>query len=390
MKRKLLAALAALSLLFSSCAPAPAPEAPTEPSTVPTEAAVEVLAPLPEPEPEPTAAQALLSSMTLSEKVGQLFLACCPDTAAAEQAAELHLGGYVLFARDFEDKTADEVRAMIGTYQDAVQIPLLIAVDEEGGTVTRVSRFPALRESKFLSPQKLFAQGGMEAIAADTAEKCALLKSLGINVNLAPVCDVSTDPNSFIHSRTFGRGTQETAEYVSCVVAVMTEQKLGSALKHFPGYGDNVDTHTGMAWDARPYEQFLSRDFLPFRAGIQAGAHMVMVSHNIVESMDPAFPASLSPAVHDILREELDFEGVIVTDDLSMDGIQDFTDSASAAVAAIQAGNDLLLCADFQTQLSAVLDALADGTLTEAQIDEHALRVLTMKEELGLLVPFYF
>jgi len=117
---------------------------------------------------------------------------------------------------------------------------------------------------------------------------------------------------------------------------------------------------------------------------------MVMVSHNIVESMDPAFPASLSPAVHEILREELDFEGVIVTDDLSMDGIQDFTDSSSAAVAAIQAGNDLLLCADFQTQLSAVLDALADGTLTEAQIDEHALRVLTMKEELGLLVPFYF
>ena len=383
MKHKLLAALAALSLLLPACAPAPE-ESPTQPA-LSTQPVTEAPAPLSAPEPEPAAAELLLSSMTLSEKVGQLFLACCPAEDAAQKAAEWHLGGYVLFARDFENKTADQVRAMTDAYQDAVRVPLLLAVDEEGGTVTRVSRFPALRESKFLSPQKLFAGGGMEAIAADTLEKCGLLSSLGLNVNLAPVCDVSTDPNSFIHARTFGQGPEETAQYVRTVVEIMADQKMGAALKHFPGYGDNADTHTGMAFDDRSYTEYLARDFVPFRSGIEAGAHMVMVSHNVVASMDPDFPASLSPAVHEILREELGFEGVIVTDDLTMDGIQDFTDAPTAAVAAIQAGNDLLLCSDFETQITAVLDALADGTLTEEQIDEHALRVLTMKEHLGLL-----
>src|SRR5699024_9003338 len=141
----------------------------------------------------------------LEEKVVQMFIARCPDTGAAEKAAEYHLGGYILFARDFENRTPEQAAQAIGSYQAAVDIPLFIGVDEEGGTVNRISRYPAYRDEPFPSPQELYAAGGLEAVRADTAEKCQLLKSLGVNVNFVPVCDVSTDPEDFIYPRSFGR-----------------------------------------------------------------------------------------------------------------------------------------------------------------------------------------
>ena len=243
----------------------------------------------------------------------------------------------------------------------------------------------ALRPAgRFASPQALYASGGMEAIRADTAEKCTLLSDLGLNVNMAPVCDVSTDPSDFIYSRAFGRSASETADYVRAVVESMQGSGVGCVLKHFPGYGNNRDTHTGIAYDNRSYETFTSSDFLPFQAGIDAGAGAVLVSHNIVACMDPDRPASLSPEVHRILREELNFPGVAITDDLAMDAIGDFCGSEAAAVQAVLAGNDLLCCTDFETQLPAVLAAVQDGTIPAARLDEAALRVLTWKAQLGL------
>ncbi|HIR18716.1 MAG TPA: beta-hexosaminidase [Candidatus Pelethomonas intestinigallinarum] len=338
-----------------------------------------------EPDPIAARAQELLDGMTLEEKVGQMFIARCPETDAAQLAADYHLGGYILFGRDFKDKTAEQVTADIQSYQGAAEIPLLIAVDEEGGTVNRVSSNPNLRSSPFRSPQSLYSEGGLELVRSDAQEKCRLLESLGININFAPVCDVSQDPADFIYDRTLGRDAQETSQYVAAVVETMAEEGMGSVLKHFPGYGNNTDTHTGVAYDDRPYDTFLTSDFLPFQAGIAAGADMVLVSHNIVSAMDEASPASLSPEVHRVLREDLGFTGVIVTDDLVMDGVRDFAGDDEAAVLAVQAGNDLLCCTDFQTQVPAVLAAVESGEITGEQIDAAVLRVLTMKLRLGIL-----
>lgn len=386
--RRLLAAMLTLLVLFSlaACGAPPTPEEPVPPvqEELP---AVEPPPPATEPEPPADPVEELLTSMTLEEKVGQLFFVRCPAENAAEDVSAYHLGGYILFGRDTKDKTADALIQTIQSYQDAAAVPLLIGVDEEGGTVVRVSSNPHLRASKFQSPQKLFAGGGMEAVTADAREKDILLDALGFNVNLAPVADVSTDPGDFIYNRAFGRDAAATADYVSAVTAQMAADGMGSVLKHFPGYGNNADTHTGIAVDDRPYEDFVNGDFLPFLAGMEAGGSTtaVLVSHNIVECMDAELPASLSPNVHRILREELDFDGVVMTDDLAMDAVAAYAEDGAVAVMALEAGNDLVLTTDYRTQIPKVKEAVENGELDESVIDTACRRVLQWKQALELL-----
>lgn len=327
----------------------------------------------------------LLSTMTVEEKVGQMFFVRCPDTGAVEAVSQYKLGGYILFGRDFKDKTAEQVRNDISSYQSASGVPLLIGTDEEGGTVVRASSNPNLFSHRGLSPQALFAEGGMDSIIQDTRQKSVTLLGLGVNVNLAPVADVSTDPNNFIYDRSFGQDAQATAEYVSNVVKTMDAEGIGSVLKHFPGYGNNVDTHTGVAIDERPYETFQTSDYLPFTAGIQAGADAVLVSHNVMSCVDNQLPASLSPAVHNELRSTLGFQGVIMTDDLAMDAVAAYAGDQSPAVMAVKAGNDMIITTDFQTQIPEVVQAVKSGEIDEAQIDQSVTRVLQWKYDLGLL-----
>ena len=329
----------------------------------------------------------LISSMTLEEKVGQLFFVRCPADSAVEDVSAYHLGGYLLFGRDTKDRTANELIQTIQRYQDAAAIPLLMGVDEEGGTVVRVSSNPHLRSEKFASPQRLYALGGMDRILADTREKNVLLRALGFNVNLAPVADVSTDPGDFIYDRAFGQDAAATSDYVSAVTGRMRADGMGSVLKHFPGYGDNADTHTGIAVDDRPYEDFVNSDFLPFLAGMAAGGDTaaVLVSHNIVECMDPDLPASLSPAVHNLLRQDLGFDGVVMTDDLAMDAVGAYAGDGAVAVMALQAGNDMVVTTDYRSQIPKVLEAVENGSLEEAAIDAACRRVLRWKQALGLL-----
>ncbi len=337
------------------------------------------------PQNKDTIIQELISAMSLEEKVGQMFFVRCPESDQATKVSQYKLGGYILFGRDFQEKTAQEVRDVIASYQAAAGIPMLIGTDEEGGTVVRASSNPNLFPSREPSPQELYAQGGIDTILQDARQKSVTLLDLGVNVNFAPVADVSTDPADFIYDRTLGQDAETTANYVAQVVQVMGQERIGSVLKHFPGYGNNVDTHTGIALDQRPYETFQTADFLPFQAGIQAGADAVLVSHNIIACMDNTLPASLSPAVHQVLREELDFEGVILTDDLAMDAVAQYAENGSAAVLAIQAGNDMVLTTDFETQIPQVIAAVQDGTISEEQINQSVARVLSWKYDLGLL-----
>lgn len=329
--------------------------------------------------------QELINSMTIEEKIGQLFFVRCDETTAVDDILEYNLGGFLLFANNFENKTKSEVKNNITTYQETSKIPMLIGVDEEGGTVVRVSKFREFRDTPFLSPRTLYEKGGMSLVIEDVYEKTDLLKSLGINVNLAPVSDLSFDKKDFMYDRAFGVSIEKTSDYITSVVSAMNKQKLGSVLKHFPGYGNNEDTHTGIAYDNRSYETFKTEDFLPFESGIKAGVNSILVSHNIVKSMDDKMPASLSKEVHRILREELKFDGVIMTDDLIMEAITTFTDGKAAAVTAVNAGNDLLIASDYKVQIPAVLEAVQKGDIKEETIDKAVIRVLTWKETLGLL-----
>jgi beta-N-acetylhexosaminidase len=390
MKKNLIALLAlTLCLLLFACGEKKAdePDAPDVPDTPTVDPAP------PEKTPEQLAEQRLnerIEGMTLEEKVGQLFFVRCPETDVAEDVKTYHLGGLLLFGRDYKDAdgnwlSADDFTAKLASYQAAADLPLFIGSDEEGGTVTRASRNPNLFSSPLKSPQELYAAAGMDGLLEETLRYNERLKALGINVNFAPVCDVSTDKNDFIYARSFGKDAQTTADYIAKAVTEYEAAGVACVLKHFPGYGNNVDTHTGIAVDERSYETFETSDFLPFSAGIAAGAPFVLVSHNIVNCMDASLPASLSPKVHEILRGTLGFDGLIVTDDLAMDAVKSYAQDGSVAVLALQAGNDMIVTTDYQTQIPQVIAAVQAGEIDEREIDAHVYRVLHEKQTLGLI-----
>ncbi len=321
----------------------------------------------------------LAGEMTVEQKVWQVFLAAIPKgTDAAEFAAAHPAGGYLLFRWDFDDLDADGVRAKTAALAAGGLLPL-IAVDEEGGTVVRVSSHTALRETPFAAPSVLWAQGGADAVYSDGLEKGRFLSDLGINLCLSPVADVSEDPGDYIYSRTIGRSAQETSGYVTAAVTGLQAGGVGATLKHFPGYGNNLNTHTGIAVDERPLSELESEDLLPFAAGIEAGCGCVLVSHNIVTAFDAEHPASLSEEVHRYLREEMGFTGLIVTDDLIMDAITDYAGDTAPSVAALQAGNDLLIHSNAEEGVRDVLAALEDGTLGMDVLDRAVLQVIAYK-----------
>ena len=326
-----------------------------------------------------------IAEMTIAEKVGQLFLVRYPGDIALTDSQTYHLGGFLLFGQDVENATAESLITQIQTLQANSDIPLLMGADEEGGTVTRISRNANLVASPFLAPQTLYQNGGWEAITADTKQKAEILTNYGIQLGLFPVADVSTDPNAFIYDRTIGLDAAGTSTFVETVVKSLAGTGVASTLKHFPGYGNNRDSHVEIVRDTRTLEELRANDFLPFEAGIKAGADSVLVSHNIVTSIDDTQPASLSPKVIQVLREELGFEGVIMTDDMDMLGLADFTSQEQAGLAALKAGNDLVLSSSYASQIPVIITAVDNGDYSEVDLDESVRRILTLKETLGLL-----
>ena len=327
-------------------------------------------------------AEQIMATMTIEQKVSQLFLSAYPGASAVQQVSQKTPGGYLFFAKDFKGKTREAFIDEISNLQKESPVSLFIAVDEEGGSVVRASYYPAFRSTKFESPQKL---GSLDNILQDAKEKSDFLKELGINLNLAPVVDVCEKSSSFIYPRTYGKSYEETAEYAAEVVKVMNERRMISCLKHFPGYGDNVDTHTGIAVDSRAIEEFEQKDFLPFESAIAANAPAVLVNHNIIQCMDETKPATLSKEVHDILREKLAFSGVIITDDLAMQAVKNYVEDGNAAYFAILAGNDMIITSDFEKHQKEVMDAFREGKIEEDTIHKAVRRILAMKIAYGII-----
>lgn len=331
-------------------------------------------------------AKEIAAEMTTERKLAQIILSAtfAGGDDPVGQAEQDQPGGYVLFRHDFEGLTADQIKEKIAAMQAVSEIPMIMSVDEEGGSVVRISSNPLLRSERFPSQAKLYA-AGPEAVEAGFTERSELLLELGCNVMLAPVADVSTNENDYIYDRTVGLPAEETADFIARAVSASNKAGCGTVLKHFPGYGNNINTHTDVSVDERMYETFLESDFVPFKAGFDAGCAAVMVSHNIVISMDADLPASLSPEMVRILREELDFTGVIMTDDMGMDAIRLHTGSEEPVVLAVQAGSDILLSQDFTGTHAALTAAYAEGKITPERLDEAVVNVLCWKMHLGIL-----
>lgn len=320
----------------------------------------------------------IVSKMTLEEKVGQLFLVRY-DKENIENFTNLYPGGYILFAKDFENHTKETIKEELETLQNKNKYPLVIGVDEEGGFVTRISRFSAFRSEKFKSPRAYLEEGGLDLLEKTEKEKAKLLKELGINLNLAPVADVSVNENDFINNRTFGKDAKETSLLIEQMVKFANEEKISSCLKHFPGYGNNVDTHTGIAIDNRSYKELKENDFLPFKAGIRAKVPTILVSHNIITSIDSNLPASLSKNVLKELRETLKFSGIIMTDDLAMEAVKSYVEAKKSVTLALNAGNDLIITSDFPTMYQEALTAARNKEVSEETINKAVLRIIAWK-----------
>ena len=329
-------------------------------------------------------AQDIVDEMTIEEKIGQLFLVRYEknDTTYLNN---FYPGGYILFAKDFNNHTKEQMAKELKDLQGISKYPLILGVDEEGGYVTRVSRYPAFRSEKFKSPRDYYLEGGYDLLEQTEKEKAELLKSIGLNLNLAPVADISTNEDDFIYIRTFGEDADKTSEYVTKMVGYANSNKINSTLKHFPGYGNNTDTHTGVAIDKREYSAFEENDYKPFEAGIKANVPSILISHNIVTCLDENAPSSLSSKVIGELRNKLGFTGIIMTDDLAMDAVKEYVDNGKAATMAINAGNDMIITSDFMSMKNELINSVKSKEISEDTINKAVTRVIAWKYYSGLL-----
>lgn len=317
-----------------------------------------------------------LKTMSLDEKIGQLLLVRYNEDKTIESLQKYHFGGFVFFEKDFASKSEQDVKEMINKVQKASKIPLLTAVDEEGGKIVRISSNPDLVNEKFKSSSELYNTGGLELIKQDTINKSKVLNNLGLNLNLAPVVDVSTNSSDYIYDRTLKQDTSVTSSYAKAVIEASKNTGVSYTLKHFPGYGNNSDTHQGSSLDNKSLDDIKKEDLPPFKSGIDVGAEAVLVSHNTVKAIDSVNPASLSKGVHNLLRNDLKFTGIIITDDISMKALDSITNTT---VNALLGGNDLIITTDYEKSFNEIKDAINNKTLSESLVDKLAFRVLSWK-----------
>ncbi len=380
------------ALALSACGQAPAVTLP-DPDADVTSTPEPTPEPMPTPDPVKVRAEELLSGMTLREKLCQLMIVRpevltgeSPVTAAGETtrlALETYPVGGLIYSVD-NLVTQEQTREMITNTQSYSKLPLFISADEEGGNVGRLMY--KLGTTWVNSMYSYKDQG------ADTAYSNA--KTIGtdmvsclFNTDFAPVADVWTNPdNTVIGDRAYSDDFEQAAELVASAVRGFTDAGVVCCLKHFPGHGDtSTDTHEGAAVVSKSLDELRAGEFLPFVSGIEAGADMVMIGHITVTSVDPE-PATISKAIiTDVLRGELGWDGVVISDSLDMGALAGY-DNGEVCVKFLEAGGDILLgIPDIETALTALEAAVTDGRLTESRIDESVQRVLELKISHGII-----
>ena len=326
----------------------------------------------------------ITSQMSLEQKISSLIIANQPgiDPGALESfVAGNSLGGFILMGTNIPP-TPEELQVLTSSLEGTVELPRLIAIDEEGGQVTRLP-YDAFAGADILRNEPVDAT--QEAFSG----RGKLLTSVGVNLNFGIVADVSSDPHSFIYERSFGSDALSVAERVDAAVEGEDNSVL-STVKHFPGHGSAPgDSHVGVPTSSLTYDQWLASDAIPFQTGIDSGAQFVMFGHLSFPAIDST-PASLSVTWHNILRQDMGFQGLIITDDMTMlekSHLPEYSDRVANAIAALAAGNDVLLYvpgADFDANslVAGIAAAVRSGQLSEQNIDDSLTRVLTQRREL--------
>ncbi len=346
-----------------------------------------------------TKVQTILDGMDISDMVYQMMFVTPEAITKVERAVragestkaaleEYPVGGIVYFAQNFQDR--DQTKQMIANSQTYSKIPLFIGVDEEGGSVTRlgsnsnmgVAEHPSMREiGDTKDPQKAYDTG--KVMGND-------LKGLGFNVNFAPVADVLTNSNNTaIGNRSFGTEPDNVSIMVKNIVMGLEENGVSAGVKHFPGHGSTkTDSHQGYTENIRTMAELEEIELKPFKAGIEAGTDFIMVSHmTLVNATKEKVPCSVSKEIMtDLLKGQLNYNGIVITDSFSMSAITDNYTTGQAVVKAINAGADMILMPqDIDSAHSAVVSALESGEIPEERIRESVLKILMLKEEKGML-----
>lgn len=375
--------------------PAPEEETP-EPAEEPEEV-------LPQ-EPAKTAEELLeeevdgiLAEMTLEEKVLQLFM-ITPEaltgyetvTAAGDHTRESILqypvGGIIYFTKNLREP--GQVREMLENtrryYEEAGYPAPFLGIDEEGGKVARIGKQAAFGVEQIGDMRAVGEQGDPEEAARVGTVIGSYLSELGFTLDFAPVADVLTDPdNQVIGARSFGTDPALVSDLALAEAQALEEAGIWAVLKHYPGHGaTKSDSHDGYAYTDKTLEQLMEAELVPFRAGIQEGISFIMAAHiSVPEITGDEVPCSLSPyMITDVLRGEMGFDGIVVTDALNMGAVSRQYSSGDAAVAALNAGVDLLLMpVDFQGAYEGVLAAVEEGVLSQEQIEESVRRILRVK-----------
>ncbi len=333
-----------------------------------------------------------VENMSKEEMAGQLIVGICSDldTGTAD-IAQYHLAGYLFESNAFLYKSADEIKEGLTTLGSSANIAPILAAQEEGGEKTTVSSNGVLTQS-FDSPRNLLASGGLQEVEKTELEKATLLHDLGFNLNLAPVVDVPDSSDQIMYSRSLSDDVKVVSDFAKYCAKRVQAKGVSVALKHFPGYGTITDSanyeaqSTGTAViDTRDADTIRNTGYEPFKAGVSDGAHFVMMSNVVVKSIDATHTAALSSTLHQELRELVGFSGLTITDVIDDADYSAYADGKNVAVAAILAGNDLVLSRNYSTTYSAILSAVNDGTISEEQLKQICTRILAYKYTAGLM-----
>ena len=336
--------------------------------------------------------QAQIKEMSLEEKIGQLVMVGVEgyenDDYAQKMIKEYHVAGLVLFKRNIRD--SKQMLALINSLKETNSvnpIPLFLAIDEEGGRISRLPdeflKLPTSKKMGQLNNNQLSYQLG--SILGEE------LKLLGLNLNFAPVLDINSNPkNPVIGDRSFGSKADVVSKLGIQTMKGIQSQNIISVVKHFPGHGDtSVDSHIGLPTVNNDLERLNSFELIPFAEAIKSGADAIMIAHIRLPKIDPNHPASFSQIIiSDVLRKNMQFDGVVITDDMTMGAIVNNYDIGEAAVKSIQAGSDIILvCHDFAKQeavIKAIQTAAENEVIAPERIDQSVYRILKLKQKYGL------
>lgn len=342
-------------------------------------------------------AQQTVSGMTLEQKVAQMFMVT-PDaltgvdgvTAAGETTKNSYtqypVGGLIYMAKNLTgtDQTTEMLSNMKAYSQEITGLPVFLGVDEEGGTVARIASNSAFGVTDVGNMSDIGATGDAQNAYNVGSTIGAYLNTLGFNMDFAPVADVLSNPdNTVVKDRSFGSDAQLVADMACQELLGLKEYGILGVVKHFPGHGATTeDSHDGMATVDKSLEELQANELVPFQKAIDNGAQVIMVGHiSVPQVTGDDTPSSLSSVmVTNVLREQMGFDGIVITDALNMGAVAERYTSAEAAVAAVNAGVDIILMPeDFNAAYQAVLDAVADGTISEERINESVVRIVKVK-----------